>query len=204
MFLKNNCFQIQPDLAFFYCDDGLYEGAVYIDTSTKEGVKMVHHDVVGTITPGRRISPVPDFLYASPHHCFSERAFDLFRQEQLNLWPEFLWVPVQIKQESGKMIGRYWWAKFNRRRDFNDPDVFDYEHSKYTVYPPTAFKNLPPPGVIFPDKVSKWVLRGEAIGSLDFFHAHNVRWYGSARLKRLVETHRLRGFVFNPVDVWVP
>ena len=197
MRVNNSHFELDTSPKYFGCHGGLFEDGQYIDTSKQEGAEMDHHDVIGTISRGYGSLPAPDFLNAFPYRCLSERAIDLFRKEQLTLWKGFHWVPVRIVRQSGKSVARYWWAKFDRRVDF---DVFDYEHSKYTKFRPEDLKN---PKEVVADRVSNWVLRGNMIGSLDFFHGCLVRWYGSLRLKQLVETHKLRGFNFTSVGIWL-
>lgn len=197
MYLKNACFQINTDPEFVGCHDGLFENGEYIDTSTKEGMETKHRDVTATISRiSARNRPSPDFLNATEYRCLSERALDLFLKERLNLWPAFRMVPVRVCRASGKLVGKYWWPKFDRKIDF---DAFDYEHSKYTVFRSKTFPNPKKP---FYQNVSRWVLRADVVGSLDLFHSCLVHWYGSARLKQLVETHGLHGFVFTPVELW--
>lgn len=195
---ENAFFELEPSTDFFRCPMGLFENGEYVNTNKAADFVRKQQEVVGTIGSS---GPAPDFLRATPYRCLSDRALSVFQRANLNLSPQFEWVPARIVRKSGKSVGKYWWAKCDRRDKL---DVFDYQHSKYTVIPPEGFVRPPKPGTIVYDKVSKWVLRGDLIGSLDFFYGCLVRWYGSPRLKSVVEENNLVGFDFEAVAVSNP
>jgi hypothetical protein len=189
-------------VGYFACTR-LFEDGQYIISSDPGVFERQHHDVTATIDYNAGL-PAPDWLMTIGHMCLSERALTAFHKAKLNLSPQFQWVPVRVLRKSGKMVARYWWAKCDEKGAMKEYDVLDLENAKYTVYPPEALNKSVSPGTIVYNKVSDWVLRSEQIGSLDFFYGCRVRWYGSPRLKAVVERNRLKGFYFTPVALSFP
>jgi hypothetical protein len=190
--VKDAYFRLRLEGEFVRCLTGLIDDGEYIDTFKPEWLVRKHRDVVATIPAGERRFPVPDYLWTMPHYCLSQRAYEALRRANLNLSPQLEWVPVRVIWKSGKDVGRYWWPKCGAHSAY---DVFDYEHSKYTVY--KTSRNDPK----LVDKVSEWVLRADKIGALDYFYGCRVYWFASPRVKQVVEENGLLGFSFEPVSL---
>ena len=199
---RNAFFELNVAEGYFTCSRLVEDGQTII-SSDPSVLHRNHHDVTATIASNTD-SDAPDWLMPIGQRCLSERALAIFRDAKINFSPQFQWIPVRVLRKSGKLVGRYWWAKCDEWSASKEFDVLDLESAKFTVFPPEAFVKPPPPGTIVYNKVSDWVLKGEVIGSLDLFYGCRVRWYGSLRLKAVVEDHGLKGFYFEPVALSFP
>ena len=189
MIIKDGCFILHSKDGYLYGVSGLFSQGKYVDNSSADFLQTPLGELVAPVA-GSGL-PMPDFLYALPYDCFSERAYAAIIKANLTISSQVLaWLSVRAENTRGRERGRYWWPKHSSKGAY---DVFDYENSKFTVHEADGKS---------PNDISRWVLHGDTIQSLDLFYACKVnsRWFCTPRFKSVVEENELTGFKFLPAE----